>query len=74
MVRMIKSYLVQVSVAGVDAAVLVVELHGAGDGLGEGELAGGGHGPAQLLPQGLGDILGHQGVLGLDLRERVRHV
>ena len=54
--------------------MLVVELHGAGDGLGQGEPRGGGLGPAELLPQGLGDILGHQGVLGLDIREGVsRH-
>ena len=51
--------------------MLVVELNGAGDGLGEGEPRGGGLGPAELLPQGLGDILGHQGVLGLDFREGI---
>ena len=33
-----------------------------------------GLGTGELGPDGLGDILGHQGVLGLDLRERVRHV
>ena len=69
-----KSNLVGVPVSGVDTAVLVVKLDGAGDGLGEGELGGGGDGPGQLLPQGLGDVLGHQGVLGLDLGERIRHV
>ena len=70
---MIKSYLVRVPVAGADAAVLVVELHGAGDGLGEGELGGGGDGAGELLPQRLRHVLGHQRVLGLDLGEGVRH-
>ena len=69
-----RTYLIRVPISGVNTAVLVVELDGAGDGLGEGELRGGGHGPGQLLPDGLGDILGHQGVLRLDLGERVRHV
>ena len=69
-----KSNLIRVPVSGVDTAVLVVKLDGAGDGLGEGELRGGGDGPGQLLPQRLGDVLGHQGVLGLDLGERIRHV
>ena len=54
--------------------MLVVKLHGAGDGLGQGEAGGHGLGPVELLPDGLGDILGHQGVLGLDLGEGVRHV
>ena len=53
--------------------MLVVKLHGAGDGLGQGEARGHGLGPVELLPDGLGDILGHQGVLGLDLWEGVRH-
>ena len=67
------SNLVGVPVAGVDAAVLVVELHGAGDGLGEGELGGGGDGAGELLPQRLRHVLSHQRVLGLDLGEGVRH-
>ena len=71
---MFGSHLVGVPVSGVDAAVLVVELDSAGDGLGQGEPGGDGHSLGQLLPQGLGDILGHQGVLRLDLGERVRHV
>ena len=67
------SHLVGVPVARVDAAVLVVELHGAGDGLGEGELGGGGDGAGELLPQRLRHVLRHQRVLGLDLGEGVRH-
>ena len=68
------TYLVRVPVSSVDATMLVVELHGAVNGLSQGEPRGGGLGPAELLPQGLGDILGHQGVLGLDIREGVsRH-
>ena len=53
--------------------MLVVELHGAGDGLGEGELGGGGDGAGELLPQRLRHVLRHQRVLGLDLGEGVRH-
>ena len=67
------SHLIGVPVAGVDAAVLVVELHGAGDRLGEGELGGGGDGAGELLPQRLRHVLRHQRVLGLDLGEGVRH-
>ena len=68
------AYLVGVPISGVDSTMLVVKLHGAGDGLGQGEARGHGLGPVQLLPDGLGDILGHQGMLGLDLGERFRHV
>ena len=64
-----KHHLVRVPVPSVDAAVLVVELHSASDGLGKGEPGGGSLGPAELLPQRLGDILGHQGVLRLDIGE-----
>ena len=73
MVRMIKSYLVQVSVAGVDAAVLVVELDGAGARLGDGESAGLGLNVLDLVPPLLGDVLGHQGVGRLDDGEFSRH-
>ena len=67
------TYLVRVPISGVDATVLVIKLDSTGDGLGQGEAAGGGDGPGQLLPQGLGHVLGHQGVLGLDLGERIGH-
>ena len=53
--------------------MLVVELHSTGNGLGQSEATGGSLGPVELLPDGLGHILGHQGVLGLDLWEGVRH-
>ena len=66
-------YLVRVPVSSIDATVLIVELHGTSDGLGQGELAGLGHGSGQLLPQRLGHVLGDQGVLGLDLWEGVGH-
>ena len=68
------TYLVRVPISGVDATVLVVKLDSTGNGLGQGEAAGGGDGPGQLLPQGLCHVLGHQGVLGLDLWEGVRHI
>ena len=47
---------VGVPVPGVDAAVLVVELYGAGDGLGEREATGGRLDGRQLVP----DILNTQ--------------
>jgi len=65
--------LVGVPVSGVDAAVLVVELDGASDGLGEGEAAGLGLNVLQLVPLVLGDVLGHEGVGGLDSGELAGH-
>jgi len=65
---------VGVLVTGVDAAVLVVELDGASDGLGQGEAAGLGLNVLQLVPFLLGDVLGHEGVLGLDVGEFSGHV
>ena len=66
-------YLVRIPITRIDTTMLVVELDSAGDGLGKGETAGGGDNTAQLLPDTLGDVLGHQGVLGLDLGEGFRH-
>merc|ERR1719317_1682115 len=62
--------LVRVPVTSVDAAVLVVELNGASDGLDEGEAGGLGLDSLELLPLVLGDVLGNEGVLGLDGGER----
>ena len=81
--------LVGVAVPGVDPAVLVVKVHRAGDGLGQGKAGGGlsneifSHNEiffsneifsyrgvaGQLVPELLGDVLRHQGVLRLDLGE-----
>ena len=44
-------------------------LHSTGDGLGEGEVGGLGGDGAQLLPQRLRHVLGHQRMLRLDLGE-----
>jgi len=66
--------LVRVPVSGVDAAVLVVELDGAGAGLGDGESAGLGLDVLDAVPSLLGDVLGHQGVGGLDGGEFSGHV
>merc|ERR1712240_230818 len=62
--------LVGVPVTGVYAAVLVVELNSASDGLDEGEAGGLGLDSLELLPLVLGDVLGNEGVLGLDGGER----
>merc|ERR1719476_62873 len=62
--------LVRVPVTSVDAAVLVVELNGASDGLDESEAGGLGLDSLELLPFVLGDVLGNEGVLGLDGGER----
>ena len=66
--------LVGVPVTSVDTAVLVVELDGTGAGLGDGEVAGLGLDVLHLVPPLLGDVLGDQGVLGLDVGEFSRHV
>jgi hypothetical protein len=58
--------LVGIPISGVDAAVLVVELDSAGDGLGEGEAGGLGDDVLNLVPSLLSDVLGHQRVGGLD--------
>merc|ERR1711922_95915 len=62
--------LVGVPVTSVDAAVLVIELNSASDGLDEGEAGGLGLDSLELLPLVLGDVLGNKGVLGLDGGER----
>merc|ERR1719322_1589603 len=58
--------LVGVSISSVDAAVLVVRLYGASNGLGESEAGGGSLVTSELVPLLLGHMLGHQRVLGLD--------
>jgi len=65
---------VGVLVSGVDAAVLVVELNSASDGLGEGESGGLGDNATKLVPLLLGDVLGSQGVGGLDVGEFAGHI
>merc|ERR1719317_153535 len=62
--------LVGIPVTSVDAAVLVIELNGASDGLDEGQARGLGLDSLELLPLVLGDVLGNEGVLGLDGGER----
>ena len=58
--------LVGVPVSGVDSAVLVVELDGAGTGLGQGEASGLGGDVLDFVPPLLGHVLGDQGVGGQD--------
>merc|ERR1719193_1565214 len=61
--------LVRVPVTSVDAAVLVVELHGHSNSLVKGEARCLGLDVLQLLPLVLSDVLGNKRVLGLDDRE-----
>merc|ERR1719435_705239 len=57
----------------IDATVLVVKFNGASAGLGQGESAGLGLNVLEFIPFFLGDVLGHQGVLRLDIREFSGH-
>jgi len=65
---------VGVLVTSVDATVLVVELNSASDGLGKGESGGLGDNATKLVPLLLGDVLGSQGVGGLDVGEFAGHI
>jgi len=56
-------------ITSIDTAMLVVELNSASNGLGEGELRGLGDNAGELVPLFLGDVLGNQGVLRLDVGE-----
>jgi len=64
---------VRIFISSVDAAMLVVELNGAGDGLGQGEARGLGDDATQLVPFLLGHVLGNQAVLRLDIRKFSSH-
>merc|ERR550519_316665 len=72
-IKDIGEILVGIPVTGVDAAVLVVELNSAGNGLGEGEAGGLGDDVLVFVPSLLGHVLGHQRVGGLDGWEFARH-
>lgn len=72
-IKDIGEILVGIPVTGVDAAVLVVELNSAGNGLGEGEAGGLGDDVLVFVPSLLGHVLGHQRVGGLDVWEFARH-
>jgi len=65
---------VGVLVSGVDAAVLVVELNSASNGLGQGESRGLGDDATKLVPLLLGHVLSDQRVGGLDVGEFAGHI
>ena len=60
LVEHLGAVLVGVAVSGVNAAVRVIEVDSAGDGLGQGEARGGGPVPGELVPLLLGDVISHQ--------------
>jgi len=65
---------VGVLVTSVDAAVLVVELNSASNGLGQGESGGLGDDATKLVPLLLGHVLSDQRVGGLDVGEFAGHI
>jgi len=70
----VREDLVRIPISSINTTMLIVELHSTSDGFGEGEPGGDSLGSVELLPDWLGDILGHQGVLGLDFWEGIRHL
>merc|ERR1719391_1729510 len=70
----VREDLVRIPISSINTTMLIVELHSTSDGFGEREPRGGSLSSIELLPDGLGDILGHQGVLGLDFWEGIRHL
>jgi len=64
---------VGVLVTSIDTTVLVVELNGASNGLGQGELGSLGDDATQFIPLLLGDVFSHQRVLGFDVGECSGH-
>jgi len=72
-IKHLREVLVGVPVSGVDTTVLVVKLNSTGDGLGQSEASGLGGDVLDFVPSLLGDVLGHQGVLGLDVGEFSGH-
>ena len=58
--------LVGIGIASIDAAVLVIELNSAGNGLGKGEAGGLGLDVGQLLPLLWAQVLGDQALGGAD--------
>lgn len=61
--------LVGIPVTSIDTTVLVVELDSAGNGCTKSEARGGGLVGSEFIPFFLGDVLGNQGVLGLNVGE-----
>merc|ERR1719474_2625381 len=73
-VEHVREDLVRVPISSINATMLIIELNSTCDGFGEREPRGDSLGSVELLPDGFGDILGHQGVLGLDFWEGIRHL
>merc|ERR1711973_301960 len=73
-IKHIRKDLVRVPISSINTTMLIVELHGTSNGLCEGESGSGSLGTVELLPDGLGHVLGDQGMLGLDFWEGIRHI
>jgi len=70
----VREDLVRVPITSINTTMLIIELHSTSDGFGKREPGGGSLCSVELLPDWLGDILGHQGVLRLDFWEGIRHL
>merc|ERR1719391_1988031 len=70
----VREDLVRIPISSINTTMLIVELHSTSDSFGKREPGGGSLCSVELLPDWLGDILGHQGVLRLDFWEGIRHL
>merc|ERR1719430_259979 len=72
-IKHLSKVLVRVPITGINTTMLVVKLYCTGNSFTERKTRGCSFHFAELLPNRLGDILGHERAFGLDIRE-VRHV
>merc|ERR1719244_1435349 len=73
-IKDLREVFVAIPVTSIDTTVLVVEFNCASTGLGNSEATSGGLDVLHFIPSLLSNMLGNQGVLGLNFRELSRHV